>query len=144
MRLTDKQKQEICKLYFGGEKTKAELAKSFNVSHTAISKILNDEKVSKSFKSLSDETSTEYQLSMIAYLESKKGVVQDLITIALDGLKGKIAKASLKDTVNAIEKLAAVFKDNGLNGENGTAGELKIVVEKRIVDLSKGDEDGDN
>lgn len=34
--------------------------------------------------------------------------------------------------------------DNGLNGKNGTAGELKIVVEKRIVDLSKGGEDGDN
>ena len=62
----------------------------------------------------------------------------------MDGLKGKIAKASLKDTVNAIEKLASVFKDNGLNGENGTAGELKIVVEKRIVDLSNGGEDGDN
>ena len=66
MKLTDKQKQEICKLFYGGEKTKSELAKSFNVSHTAISKILSDEKVSKSYKSLSDETSTEYQLSMVA------------------------------------------------------------------------------
>ena len=145
MKLTDKQKQEICKLYFGGEKTKAELAKSFNVSHTAISKILSDEKVSKSFKSLIDETSTECQLSMVSYLESKKGVAQDLITVALDGLKGKIAKASLKDTVNAIEKLASVFKDANLNADGeGNANELKIVVEKRVVDLTEGAKNADD
>ena len=51
-KLTDNQKREICRLFYGGEKTKAELARSFNVSHTAISKILNDDKVSNGFKSL--------------------------------------------------------------------------------------------
>lgn len=144
-KLTDNQKREICRLFYGGEKTKAELARSFNVSHTAISKILNDDKVSEGFKSLRDETSMENQLSMVAYLESKKSVAQELISVALDSVKGKIAKASLKDTVNAIEKLATVFKDSG-TGENGngSANELRIVVEKKVVDLTKGEEDADN
>lgn len=144
-KLTDNQKREICRLFYGGEKTKAELARSFNVSHTAISKILNDDKVSEGFKSLSDETSMESHLSMVAYLESKKRVAQELITAALDSVKGKIAKASLKDTVNAIEKLATVFKDSG-TGENGSGNtnELRIVVEKKVVDLTKEGEDADN
>lgn len=144
-KLTDNQKREICRLFYGGEKTKAELARSFNVSHTAISKILNDAEVAGSFKNLSDETSMESQLSMVAYLESKKSVAQELITVALDSVKGKIAKASLKDTVNAIEKLATVFKDSG-TGENGNVGanELRIVVEKKVVDLTKGEENADN
>lgn len=39
MKLTTAQKREICVLFFSGEKTKSDLAKKFNVSHTAISKI---------------------------------------------------------------------------------------------------------
>lgn len=141
-RLSAKEKREICRLYYGGEKTKSELARSFNVSHTAISKILNDEEVSKSFKNLSDETSIESQLSMVAYLESKKTVAQELITAALESVKEKLSKASLKDTVIAIEKLATVFKDSETGKEgngNGNANELRIIVDKRVVDLTKED-----
>ena len=111
MRLSDKQKIEICRLYYSGEKTKSDIAKTFNVSHTAISKILNDNKVAESFKSLIDETKTENTLSMLAVLDSKRAVAQELITVALDSVKSKIAKASLRDTVGAIEKLSQVFKD---------------------------------
>lgn len=146
-RLTDKEKREICRLYYSGEKTKAELARSFNVSHTAISKILNDDEVAGSFKSLTDETSTECQLSMLAFLESKKTVAQELISIALSSVKEKISKASLKDTINAIEKLSIVFKDSGAGQDgsgNGNANELRIVVEKKVVDLTKGEDDADN
>ena len=111
MRLSDKQKIEICRLYYSGEKTKSDIAKTFNVSHTAISKTLNDNKVAESFKSLIDETKTENTLSMLAFLDSKRAVAQELITVALDSVKSKIAKASLRDTVGAIEKLSQVFKD---------------------------------
>lgn len=111
MRLSDKQKIEICRLYYSGEKTKSDIAKTFNVSHTAISKILNDNKVAESFKSLINETKTENTLSMLAFLDSKRAVAQELITVALDSVKSKIAKASLRDTVGAIEKLSQVFKD---------------------------------
>ncbi len=144
-KLTDKEKREICRLYYSGEKTKAELARSFNVSHTAISKILNDDEVAGSFKNLTDETSTECQLSMLAFLESKKTVAQELISVALSSVKDKISKASLKDTINAIEKLSVVFKDNG-TGQDGSenANELRIVVEKKVVDLTKGEDDADD
>lgn len=144
MRLTTAQKREICKLYYSGEKTKSELAKTFNVSHTAISKILDDEKVSKSFKSLIEETTEKEAISMIAFMESKSGQAQELIAIALNSVKAKIAKASLKDTMTAIEKLSTLFKTNDTDGVNGNANELKIVVEKRIVDLTKDEDNGDD
>lgn len=138
MKLTDKQKIEICKLYYSGEKTKSDLAKSFNVSHTAISKILNDEKVSKSFKNLIDETTTESTLSMLAFIDSKRTMAQDLITVALDSVKSKIQKASLKDTISAIEKLSSVFKDNeDIGGQEDGDGTINII----FADCSGGKKD---
>lgn len=128
MRLTDKQKYEICRLYYSGEKNKSDIAKQFNVSHTAISKILNDDKVSESFKSLIDETKTENALSMLAFIESKRTIAQDLITVALDSMKSKIAKASLRDTVGMIEKLSTVFKDSEDGGsEDEQDGTINII-----------------
>ena len=123
MKITTAQKREICKLFYSGEKSKSELAKSFNVSHTAISKILNDEKVSKSFKKLSDETSTECVLSMVAFMESKNLQAQEIISDILDELKvsirEKMKKSSLKDCVGAIELLSKTFTFRGDEERSG-------------------------
>ena len=112
-RLSDKEKREICLQFYSGEKTKSELARKFQVSHTAISKILSDDKVASSFKKLSDETSTECVLSMIAFMESKNGQAQEIISAIMDELQAtiieKMKKSSLKDCVNAIEGLSKTF-----------------------------------
>lgn len=116
-RLSEKQKREICLQFYSGEKTKSELARMFNVSHTAISKILSDDKVASSFKKLSDETSTECVMSMIAFMESKNGQAQEIIAAIMDELQAtiveKMKKSSLKDCVNAIESLSKTFTLRG-------------------------------
>ncbi len=131
MKLTIAQKRDICKLFYSGEKSKSELAKSFNVSHTAISKILNDEKVSKSFKNLSNEKEMETTLSMLAFMESKNGQAQNLISEIMDELKAtlkdKMKKSSLKDCVNAIELLSKTFTFSG-DGEKSGKDALNEIV----------------
>ena len=116
-RLSDKEKREICLQFYSGEKTKSELARMFQVSHTAISKILSDDKVSNSFKKLSDETSMECVMSMIAFMESKNGQAQEIISAIMDELQSsiveKMKKSSLKDCVGAIEMLSKTFTFHG-------------------------------
>ena len=68
--------------------------------------------------------------------------------MAYESVEGKLKDASLKDTISAIEKLSNVFKDGldgnvGDNGE-GNANELRIVVEKKVVDLSKEESNADD
>lgn len=100
-RLTDKEKAEVVADFVAGM-SKSDIAKKFQVTHTAISKILGkqesfktEEKVSKSFNKFQDETA----LDMLSFLESKKGQAQRLITIALDSVEDKLKKAYLKDTI---------------------------------------------
>ena len=144
MKLTDKQKKEIIAKYVSENVSQRKLAKSYHVSKTTISKILNNEEV---VQKLTD-TNTENTLSMLAYVNEKRGLAQRLITIALEAVEGKLKDASLKDTISAIEKLSNVFKDGldgnvGDNGE-GNANELRIVVEKKVVDLSKEESNADD
>ena len=140
MKLTDKQKKEIITEYVSGGASQRELAKRYQTTQKTISKILHDDKV---YQSISD-ANEKNTLSMIAFMESKSGQAQELIAIALNSVKAKIAKASLKDTMTAIEKLSTLFKTNDTDGVNGNANELKIVVEKRIVDLTKDEDNGDD
>lgn len=123
MRLTDKQKREICIQFYSGELSKSELGKKYGVSHTAISKILSNEQVSSSFKKLSDETSTECVLSMVAFMESKNLQAQEIISDILDELKisirEKMKKSSLKDCVGAIELLSKTFTFRGDEERSG-------------------------
>lgn len=128
MKLTLEDKIEICKKFYSGEKSKSELAKSFNVSHTAISKILNDEKVSKSFKNLENDQIETSTLSMLAYLDSKRGFAQEMIGEALSSVKSKLAKASLKDTITAIKALSEIFKDNENRGESNEGIDVQVIV----------------
>ena len=136
MKLKLEDKIEICKKFYSGEKNKSELAKSFNVSHTAISKILNDEKFSKSFKNLTNETIEKEALSMVAYLQSKKSFAQELIDDILSSLKSKISKAYLKDSILAIKALSEIFKDNENHEESKEGIDVQVIVK----DCSKDEE----
>ena len=132
--LTEKQKQEIVCRVLSGE-SKNSVAKSFNVSHTAISKILKNEKVSESFNNLKTETA----LDMISFLDNKKGQVQELITLILDNCKNKITKASLKESVGAIKTLSEIFIDKETPNENEIP-----TVNVVIKDCSKKEQNGGN
>lgn len=100
MKIGDKEKKEIIQRYLSGE-SKNSIAKSFNVSHTTISKILNSEKVSKSF--------SFENVTMLAFLESKRPEVQELMSKLLSACNDKITRASLKDCMNAFKDLATMY-----------------------------------
>ena len=139
MKLTDKQKKEIITEYVSGGTSQRELAKRYQTTQKTISKILNDEKVYQSISNIKEQNT----LSMLAFMESRTGQAQELIALALDSVKGKLSKASLKDTMTAIEKLSTLFKDGGNDNNGDNANELRIVVEKKVVDLTKGEDDDD-
>lgn len=117
MKIGDKKKKEIIQRYLSGE-SKISIAKSFNVSHTTISKILNSEKVSKSFNF--------ENVTMLAFLESKRPEVQELMSKLLSACNDKITRASLKDCTNAFKDLATMYNtDQGKDD-----GEEKTVIIK--------------
>lgn len=124
MKLTDKQKKEIIAEYVSGTVSQRELAKRYQVTQKTISKILNDEKVYQKVSELENENT----LSMLAYLDSKRGFAQELIGEALSSVKSKLAKASLKDTITAIKSLSEVFKDSHEESEAESGVNVEIVI----------------
>lgn len=113
-KITNKNKSEIILRYIDGESISA-LARDFNVSHTAISKILKDKELVESFKKIQEQT----QLDMLAFIESKKLQAQHIISVMLDSIEDKVKKAYLKDVVTSIEKLANIFNINKLGDSEG-------------------------
>ena len=114
-RLTDRQKAEVITDFTAG-KTKTEIAKKFNISITAVSKILGDIKSLESVKKLS---------------KSSAELRKDIIAKATDALYSKdFDKLPAESLLKIIERLSLLEDDN-------TNEELKVVVEKRIVDLTK-------
>lgn len=109
MKLGDKETREVVQRYISGE-SKNSIAKSFNVSHTTISKILKSEKVSKSVNF--------ENLTMLAFLESKRPEIQALMNKILSACESKITRASLKDCTNAFKELAAIYNNEQANGKN--------------------------
>ncbi len=134
MKLTDKQKKQIIAEYVTENVSQRELAKRFQVSQNTISKILSSEKVSQKLS----EMETDNLLSMSAYINEKKGLAQKLISLAMNSVEEKIKKASLKDTITAIEKLTTVFKENETGDENKDDNEIKVTLV--IDDVSVGGE----
>ncbi len=130
-RLTAVQKKEIVARYINGE-SKSNLAKSFNVSHTAISKILSSDKISDSFKNADIETT----LSMISYIESKKRNVQSLMNELLNGLKEKMKRASFKDCVTAFKSFADLYIEREKNNTFGSSEANSTKIEFVFTDTS--------
>lgn len=64
MKLTPRQRNQVIELYLQGE-SKSNLAKKFNVSVTAISKILNNEKVKESL----EKVELNQKLTMLAFID---------------------------------------------------------------------------
>ena len=124
-RLTPKQKSEILTDYVSG-KSQSEIARKFKVSVTTISKILKTaESLKNSNKSLNRE-----QLG------------NSIIEKAPVALYGKDFNVMHPETLlKIIERLSLLY--NAENGtQNGNKGELKIIVEKKVVDLSNPKKDG--
>lgn len=112
-RLTQKQKSEILTEYVAG-KSKSELARKFQISHTAISKILESVKSFKNGKKSLNQ----------------RELGNAIISKATESLYLKDFNEMHPETLlKIIERLSLLYKgENG--GVNANNGELKIIVEK--------------
>lgn len=117
MKLTNAQKSKIIAEYASGGISQAKLAERYNVTQKTISKILNDEKVQEKVLQISEEST----ISMLAYLEKKRGIAQDLMSAAMDSIRAKINNASVKDCIALIKAFSEAFSGNIANNEESKA-----------------------
>lgn len=116
-KLTEKDRASIIKEYAAGKSVR-ELAKKFTVSPTAISKIL------KSVKSLQNEGKSLQK--SLQPKQDNQALAQMIIDKAVAGLVKDIEKASVKDKLQAIERLSALY---GI--EENKDGKIEFVFEVR-------------
>ena len=129
-KLTEKDRASIIKEYAAGKSVR-ELAKKFTVSPTAISKIL------KSVKSLQNEGKS-LQTSLQPK-QDNQALAQMIIDKAVAGLVKDIEKASVKDKLQAIERLSALY---GI--EENKDGKIEFVFEVRDLTRERDESSGDD
>ena len=126
-RLTDKQKSEIITEYVSG-KSQSEIARKFKVSPPAISKIL---KTVESLKNCEKSLNQKELGTAIVQKATQSLYLQDF------------DKMHPETLLKIIERLSLLYKDDNTS-ENGSKGELKIIIEKKVVDLTKDKDNADN
>lgn len=106
-RLTDRQRKQIIAEYVEGDGKCSirALAKKYSVSPSLISKILKD---GKSVQKCTDKKK-ENELSMLAFLDSRRDKAQGLIDKILDTLPKDFEKASMRDKAGLMKIIAEVF-----------------------------------
>lgn len=100
-KLSDKDRIMVLKDYAAG-KSAREIARKFDVSATAISKILNKA------KSLHDEKESLQKFTK----QNNAEIAQIVIDDAMNLLKMKVKSASVSDLIKVIERLTVLYKDN--------------------------------
>ena len=129
-KLTEKDRASIIKEYAAGKSVR-ELAKKFTVSPTAISKIL------KSVKSLQNEGKSLQKSLQLK--QDNQALAQMIIDKAVAGLVKDIEKASVKDKLQAIERLSALY---GI--EENKDGKIEFVFEVRDLTRERDESSGDD
>nr|DAR50606.1 MAG TPA: helix-turn-helix domain protein [Caudoviricetes sp.] len=138
-KLTSRQKKEIIARYVSGEKV-TQIAKSYNISHQAISKILKSDTVAESCKQLQIQDFA----TMTAYIESKREQVQEVIDAVIDALQDKLYKTTFKDCVLALKELSGLYIEREQKAEDKTNNPEDIPVIKFVFDntsIHKDDND---
>ena len=133
-KLTDRQRKRIAAVYANGGISQRELAKRYNVTQKTISTILNTPEV----KQKVSEKKEENTLSMLEFMESQKDQAQTLMQKILSCAEADIKKASLRDKMGAFKILSDVFCGKNGNDESGDNQTVKVIVEKRVENLSDG------
>ena len=110
-KLTDRQKKQIAAEYVAGDGNISQrtLAARYHVSQKTVSKILSDENVSQKVS----EKKAENTMSMLAYLDSQTGLVQDIIGKILVSANEDVENVPLRDGTGALKILADLFADKG-------------------------------
>jgi predicted DNA-binding protein YlxM (UPF0122 family) len=116
LKLTKQDKAEVLKLYASGYSA-SEIAKKFQVSHTAISKILNN------YKSCNEEQEVSQKLQKVAK-QDNHAVARRIIDKAMATVEEDIKKASPMDRIRIVERLMFLYGNN-----EGEKSKLEQVVD---------------
>ena len=127
MRLTDKQKAEVIK-EFAAEKSKSEIARKFNISVTAVSKILKRYESSKNGEKFNIKSSK-------SSAEIRKNIIRRAETALHEKDFNKLAPETL---LKIIERLS-ILEDN-----KTTSSDNKAVVEFVFKDTAINENDDNN
>lgn len=136
MKLTDKKRKKIIAEYVvgDGKVSMRSLAKKYAVSPSLISKILGDE---KSVQKCTHKKK-ENELSMLAFLDARSQKAQELIDKILDTLPEDFEKASMRDKAGLLKILSETFAQSKQDVNDG---QIKIVVERKVTDLRKKEDE---
>lgn len=122
-KLTDKDKQTIYTDFASG-KSKSDIAKKFNVSITAISKILEDNKSLEKFnKSLDIKPNKEYAKSIIS--KAYKGLE--------DNINKNIHKLHPETLIKIIERLSLLYKNTFDDDIQDNITKVEVVFEDASI-----------
>lgn len=117
-RLTTEQKAEVITDFAAG-KTKSDIARKFNVSPNAISKILTKFKSSKEVQKVQEQGQKVQKTQDKVQKEVQKGIKQDnhaiaklIIDKAMASVLMDITKASPKDRIAIVERLTLLYGNN--------------------------------
>lgn len=122
-KLTDKDKQTIYTDFASG-KSKSDIAKKFNVSITAISKILEDNKSLEKFnKSLDIKPNKEYAKSIIS--KAYKGLE--------DNINRNLHKLHPETLIKIIERLSLLYKNTFDDDIQDNITKVEVVFEDASI-----------
>lgn len=117
MRLSTAQKQEIVTDFASG-KSKSEIARKFNVSITAISKILNNSEVRDKFN------------TQLNKFKSNKEYAKEIISTAYNSLLSKnFDKLSAETLLKIIERLSLLYNNSFDDNKEETVEEVVVSFE---------------
>lgn len=121
MRLTEKQKAEVITDYTAG-KSQSEIARKFNVSVTAISKILNN------FKSLNNNPKVKKSLTESLNKRDNKEIARDIYYKAMESLQERVNKATASELLKIIEYYNILYNFSEENN-NDKVEAISITIE---------------
>ena len=103
-KITEHDRAEIIKLYASGRSAR-EIAKSLHVSHTAISKILNE------IKSCQEQGKVDKSLQKVAK-QNNHELAKQIIDKAMASVVKDIDKTSPMDRIKIVERLMFLYGNN--------------------------------
>lgn len=129
-RLTDKERAEVITDYASG-KTQKEISKKLRVSEAAVSKILKAAKSKENGKKLSKVNKSQSEL--------RKDIIAQATQKLYERISDEESQLAPETLLKIIERLSLLE-----DGKKEGAEELKIIVEKKVIDLSSGAGNGND
>lgn len=129
-KLSESQVKEVVTDFASG-KSKSDIARKFNVSVTAISKILNNFKVKNEFNQVKNKPNREY--------------AKDIISKAYNALyNSNYEKLHPETLIKIIERLTTVYKDTFDDNQDTNVNNVNVTFEDASIDIQENNNNNSN